>query len=135
MIVKLPISEIVQQVCQEPDRDTKIQILRQWDSPALREYLRLAFSTAIKWRIPEGRPPFKPCREPDVEWAMYNELRRMYIFLPGQDNLSEARRQILFITLLESMPPSDAEFLCDVVKDHKIPEGLDLQTVKEAFRV
>ncbi len=42
--------------------------------------------------------------------------------------------QQLFVNLLESMDPKDAAFLCNFVKDHKIPEGINENVIKQAFR-
>jgi hypothetical protein len=31
------------------------------------------------------------------------------------------------------MPESDAKFLCNVVKDHKLPQGISATLIKEAY--
>lgn len=133
-MLKLPISEIVEQVCKATNREDKINILRRHDSQALRTYLKLAIDKNMRMLIPEGTPNFRPCEQLDVEWVLYNELRRMYIFYPGGNpNLSQGRREALFITLLESMGQKDAEFLCNVVKDKKLPQGISAKLIKEAY--
>lgn len=133
-MLKLPISEIVEQAAKAQTRAEKLAILHKHDNPALRAYLKIAIDKKAKMLVPEGMPNFKRCEELDVEWVLYNELRRMYIFFPGgNDKLSSSRREALFITMLESMPPKDAEFLCNVVKDKKLPQGLSAKLIKEAF--
>jgi hypothetical protein len=133
-MIKAPISTIVNEAAKAPTIEQKVMILRKHDHPALRTYLKMALDKNLKWALPPGTDvPYTPCDQLDVEWVLYGELRRMYIFLPGGNpNLTDANRQRLFITLLESMLPADAEFLINVV-NHKLPDGLDKKVVMAAF--
>ena len=126
--------QILEAVCNAPTIPDKIRVLQAHDHKALRGYLKMAFDKNLRWMLPEGTPPFKPCEEVDVDHVPYNEFRRMYIFLPGGNpNLADKRRQELFVNLLESMDPKDAAFICKFVKDHNIPEGIDEGIVKQAY--
>jgi len=126
--------QILEDVCNAPTNQDKINILKTHDHKALRGYLKMAFDKNLHWALPEGTPPFKPCEEVDVDHVLYNEFRRMYIFIPGgNSNLTGKRRQELFVTMLEAMHPKEAEFICEVVKDHKVPAGITEQVVKQAF--
>jgi hypothetical protein len=128
------ISEIVAEAAEMPYKEDKIARLRAYDHPALRGYLRMALDPNMKMALPEGRPPFKPSKVPDLESVLYREFRRMYIFFPGGNtNLKPGRREQLFITFLESLDPKEADFILDVVKAKKLPEGLDEATIWEAF--
>ena len=134
MIPRL-ISDIVKEAAMAQTKEDKIQILRSnLRGDALPIYLRLAIDRNIKWLIPEGAPNYTPSPHPDTEYVAYNEARRLYIFLEGgQPNLRQSRREQLFIQLLETMHPRDADFLINVVKDHKLPEGLTEKVIREAF--
>ena len=126
--------QILEEVTNAPTTADKVATLRKHDSKQLRGYLKIAFDKNLKLALPEGTPPFKPCEEVDVDHVLYHEFRRMYIFVPeGNPNLTDKRRQELFTELLESMHPKEAEFLCDVVKDKKLPEGITEQVVKQAY--
>ena len=65
---------------------------------------------------------------------LYGLLRKLYLFVEGGNpNLKPARREYLFIELLESVHPSEAELLCQI-KDKKLKcNGLTYNLVKETF--
>ena len=57
----------------------------------------------------------------------------MYLFLEGgHPTLPQLKREKLFIEVLESVHPDDAKFLL-LLKDKKLPEGLDVKQVVKAF--
>jgi hypothetical protein len=127
-------SAIVKETVTAPTRGEKLAILRKYDSPAFRFYLRLAIDPQIAWELPPGAPPFKKCEEVDNESVLYREARRMYVFLKGGNaNLKAAKREGLFISLLEAMRPEEADFFINVVKDKKLPEGLTPDLIVEAY--
>ncbi len=133
-MIKKYFHQILQEICTAPTRADKITLLRHYDEKSLRGYLKMAFDRNLEWELPDGAPPFKPCSELDVEFVLRHEFRRMYIFLKGGNpNLQRKQREALFVTLLESMHPKDAEFLVNVVKDKKIPSGIDPGMIKEAW--
>jgi hypothetical protein len=133
-MIKKYFYQILQEICMAPTRQDKIILLRHHDEPALRGYLKMAFDRNLNWLLPDGAPPFKPCAELDVEFVLRHEYRRMYIFLEGGNpNLKQKQREALFVTLLESVHPKDAEFLVDVVKDKKVPPGIDARIIQEAW--
>lgn len=104
------------------------------EKPAVRTILQYAFHPEIIWELPRGTPPFKPNRFVDQEGMMWNEVRRLYLFVRGgNDNLKQLKREYLFIQLLENVAPQDAEMLINI-KDKKPPvPGITLGLVKEAF--
>lgn len=130
--MKLGIAEILQQA-EHLNDDAKVLFLRQHDSFALREILKYAYDKRIEWDIPDGTPPYAPCQFLDQEGMLYREIKKMYLFQKGGNpNLKPAKRETLFIQLLESIPHADAELLV-AVKDHKMPYNISELTVREAF--
>ena len=83
---------------------------------------------------PEGNPPYKENQFDDCQPMLYQEVRRMYLFVEGgNDNITKLKREQLFIGLLESLDRDDAKLLC-AVKDKKLPyKGITPQIVKDAF--
>ena len=61
----------------------------------------------------------------------YQEMRRMYVFLEGKANVSKARREQLFIEILEQLDPDDAAVLIEA-KDRKI-KGVSKNVIKQAY--
>ena len=62
-------------------------------------------------------------------------MRKLYLFVEGGNpNLKQVRREYLFVELLESIDPSEAELLLQV-KDKKIKcRGLTYNLVKETVQ-
>ena len=82
----------------------------------------------MKFALPEGRPPFNPATQADIEGRLYMEMRRVYLFTEGgHPTLKQKRREELFIQLLESVSPDDAELLIGM-KDHELPPALQVIT-------
>jgi hypothetical protein len=126
------ISEILDAVKKAVTLEDKVNILRQNDSDALRYILELAFHPNVGWQLPEGAPPYKPSEVLDTEGRLYHETRTIPLYLSGnRPEITKVKREMLFISLLESLYPKDAELLI-AVKDKKV-EGLTLDTVNTAF--
>ena len=69
------------------------------------------FHPDVKWALPEGVPPYRKS-EVDVPAMLHQEARRLYLFWEGGNpNLKPARREQLFINLLESLNQDDAELI------------------------
>ena len=132
--MKLGVAEILQKVSKLSRRSDKVNELRKNDNFAVRTILQGAFDSRIKWLLPEGTPPFKKNDLVDLEGVLYAEVRKLYLFVEGGKNdLKPLKRETLFIELLESLAPADADLLC-AVKDKKIPyKGITPQLVREAF--
>ena len=128
----LAIAEILDLVKESKDVQTKVSLLRQYDSETLRYILELAFHPNVGWWLPEGAPPYKPCEVLDTEGRLYQEARTLPLYLYGnRPDLKQVQRENLFIGLLESLHPKDALLLI-AVKDKKV-EGLNIATINEAF--
>ena len=134
--MKLPsISTILKEASEIKDRKKRIQFLRSHHPNKLMlTLLKYVYDPSIKFALPPGEPPFKKSEAIDQENMLYNEMRRFYLFLEGGNpDLSNLRRETLFIQLLESIDPDDARLLC-AVKDKKMPyKGITEKLVREAF--
>lgn len=132
--MRLGIAEILEKVSNEPKRELKIEMLRKYDSSAIRTVLKYALDPDIKWALPEGDPPYKPCQFLDQENMLYSEARRLYLFIEGGNpNLNPLKREALFIQLLESITPADAKLIC-AAKEKKIPhKGITVKLINEAY--
>ncbi len=128
----LAIAEILDLVKESKDVQTKVSLLRQYDSETLRYILELAFHPNVGWWLPEGAPPYKPCEVLDTEGRLYQEARTLPLYLYGnRPDLKQVQRENLFIGLLESLHPKDANLLI-AVKDKKVA-GLNVAIINEAF--
>ena len=126
------LGEIMLDVKEAKSVGEKIKILQKNDSRELRGILELTYDNRLTWALPEGNPPYQPLdKSMDNQGMLYSEMRRMYVFLEGKANVSQARREQMFVQILETLDPDDAKLLIEV-KDRKI-KGCSKATVKQAF--
>lgn len=123
----------VTQMLEEIQADPKAIELYKNDA-VLKLVFEYAFDPAKKMILPEGTPPFKHAAEPlgMTPTNLFGELRRLYVFCRA--DLSNLRRESLFISLLEGCHPTEAEVLI-AVKDqalHKKYPKITRKLVSEA---
>ena len=130
--MKKGIGEIIKEVKDAKSVGEKIRILQREDNRELRGLLELTYDNRLTWALPEGNPPYKPLdKSMDNQGMLYSEMRRMYIFLEGKSNVNQARREQLFIEILEQLDPDDAALLIEA-KDRKI-KGVSKNVIKQAY--
>ena len=132
--MKLMISEILKQCGEISQRQKKIEFLRKNYSPALGTILKYTYDPNLKFLLPEGPVPYTPSNVVENHGMLYSEARKLYLFVEGgHPNLTQIKRETLFIQLLESVHPEDAKLL-ESVKDKKLPfKGVTKKLVQEAF--
>ena len=124
------------EVAKAKTKDQKKATLIKYDNSALRELLRYAFDPNLKFLLPPGNPPHKyagDTNEPNPTY-LYGLVRKLYLFVEGGNTaLKQSRREYLFIEMLESIHPLEAELLLQV-KDKKVKcRGLPYNLVKNTF--
>ena len=113
MVKYLP--EILKEINEKPELLTTVYK----DNYAVKAVLQYAFDKNLKMELPEGTPPYKPDTAPlgMSPTTLYNQVKKFYIF--QRKDLSNARREQLFIQLLESVHPSEAEIVV-LIKDQNL---------------
>jgi hypothetical protein len=134
--MRLPlVSSILKDASEIKSKKDRVKFLRSHHpNKVMLQLLKYAFDPKIKFALPEGNPPYSPCGVLDNEAGLYQEARRLYLFIEGgHPDLTQLRRETLFIQVLESIPPAEAELLL-AVKDKNLPyKGINLLIVREAF--
>jgi len=130
----LMISEILEQASKLKTKQEKIAYLRANYTKQLHFILEHAFNPNIKFLLPKGKPPFTAMPTGEGQGMLYTEARKLYLFVEGgHPTLTQLRRETLFIQLLESIDPKDADLLIHV-KDKKLPyKNITAALIKEAF--
>jgi Family of unknown function (DUF6433) len=130
----LSISEILAQADDAPLFEDKVYVLRNNYSKPLVHVLQAAFDDRIKFLLPEGPVPYRGTRAIGQEGNLYQEARRLYLFVKGgHPTLSQRRREDLFIQLLENLDHKDADLLVHI-KDKKLPyPTITYEVFKAAF--
>ena len=129
-------NEVLQKVSNAKTKAQKIKLLRELNSPALRSILIANFDESVISMLPEGDVPYKPNDAPEEteHTKLIQEYRKLYLFFKGGANISQTRRETLFIQLLEGLHAKEAEVL-SLMKDRKIGKRWKItrQCVEEAF--
>ena len=109
------IVEILNEVNDDPSALAKYK-----DNSALRFVFQHAFLPEHKFDLPEGTPPFKEDAGPlGMSPANFTqETKKFYIFTKAKQ-LVKARKEHLFIQLIENIHPSEAKVLI-AIKDQKL---------------
>ena len=131
-------SEIATKINNAKDKPKKLKVLKENDSIPLRQVLKGAFDPNIEWLLPPGDVPYTANDAPvgTEHTVLSQEAKRLYLFTKGGDNsLSNTKREVLFIQLLEGLSAEEAEFLVTVVnkKVNNKYKGFTANLVKEAF--
>jgi hypothetical protein len=132
------LSEICLKVNNAKDKSKKLRVLRENDSQPLRQVLKGAFSPNIVWDLPKGDVPYTPNDAPigTEHTALMQEARTLFRFVKGADTtITQNKREIMFIQMLEGLCAEEAKFLTDVVNKrlNKVYKGLTANLVKDAF--
>lgn len=135
MAIKLSIAEVIKEAAKLKAKSDKVEWLRKHDAVPLRTVLRLIYDESIEFLIPDSAPPWKKNSLPDTDTMLYREARRLRIFVKGggYDNLSQVKRESLFISLLEDINNEDADLLANHMISHTTVKGLTKKTLEEAF--
>ena len=126
-MAKLPdnplVSELFKAVHGKKDKKGKADLLSQYKRDDVKALLIWNFDKQIKSAIPEGDVPYKKNEAPinsGGHTRLVHEWRTLYNFIRGgNDQLSQMKRETMFIQLLESLHESEAELLM-LVKDKKL---------------
>jgi len=138
--MKLPpdqlVSEVIQRVSNCKTKDEKIEVLRHYDSPALRSILIWNFNSKVESAVPVGEVPYTPNDAPagTEHTRLIHEWKKFNHFVKGVSNLPQTKREVMFIQVLESLHHSEAELLC-IVKDKQLHKRFKITKVmvQEAF--
>ena len=134
--MKLLLNEVLQKVSNAKTKAQKVKLLDEYNTPALRAILIANFDESVISMLPDGDVPYKPNDAPEEteHTKLIQEYRKLYLFFKGGANISQARRETLFIQLLEGLHAKEAEVL-SLVKDKKIGKRWKItrQCVEEAF--
>ncbi len=135
-VMQLLLNEVLQKVSNAKTKAQKIKLLQEHNSPALRQILIANFDESIISMLPEGDVPYEKNEVPEgtEHTKLVHEYRKLYLFFKGGANISQNRRESLFIQLLEGLHQGEAEVLC-LVKDKKLGKRWKItrQCVEEAF--
>ena len=134
---RLLISEVLRKVSNAKTKQEKINLLRKYNSNALRQLLIINFDESVVSVMPEGDVPYTPNDAPagTDHTRLEHEYRGLYRFFKGGAKLPSLKRESMFVQLLEGLHADEAELIV-LVKDGQLAKKYKRITkavVSEAF--
>ena len=120
----LLISEILGMVQAASTRAERIELLKKHNCLALRDILKGGLDESLVWILPKGEPPYKKDEKQPIGLSpstLQKQSPRLRYFVAGGpgERLTSSRRERIFINVLESIHPREAELLI-AVKDRQL---------------
>ena len=113
--------EVLQKVSNAKTKKEKIKLLQEMNSNALRMLLIINFDDSVVSMLPPGDVPYTPNDAPEgTEHTMLEKAARLlHHFFKGGSNVSQVKRENMFVQMLEGLNAGEAEALI-LAKDKKI---------------
>lgn len=114
--MKLLITEILQKVNNAKTKADKSKLLQEYDSQALRSLLIWNFDESVMTLLPSGEVPYRKNTAQKGLDHIYleGEQRKFAYFVKGGMNVTNMKREEIFVGLLETLHSDEAELLCEV---------------------
>lgn len=141
--MRLMIHEILEKAAAAKNKEEKIKILQENNHLALRDILRGGMDNTIEFILPEGKPPHEdPEKMGYSRNSLFNQTKRFKYFVKGGpgENMPSAKRERMFINILETVHPKEGELLI-MMKDKRLIKsnnsayysGITKKLIQEAF--
>ncbi len=128
------IHEVIVEAGKKRSKAEKVECLKQNESWALKDILRGTYDDAVQWLVPEGAPPYTPNKEESTPSNLIRQNTQFKYLVDSRDarNVLKAKRENIYIRLLESIHPLDAEIVINMVSKKSI-KGISKSVVQEAY--
>lgn len=133
---KMEIYEILQKFEAAKNKQERVKVLQQNNIMPLLDVLRGTFDDSIQWNLPGGTPPYTPSSAETPPSSLLRQHRNFKYFVKGlqeSSKLTPVRRERMFIDMLETVHPNDAEILVSMINKKSPVKGLTKKIVEEAF--
>jgi hypothetical protein len=132
-----PVHDILAAVSVEKTNAKKVEILQRYNDNFIKSILIWNFDESIQSVLPEGDVPLQAKEDADQRPSsnIRKEWNKLYNFVKGgNDAMNRLRKETMFINILESLHPSEAEILI-LVKDKKLQSKYSItkQLVSDAY--
>ena len=138
------VHELLEAVDSERVKANKLDLLRAHGDDSFKMTMIWNFDESVISMLPEGNVPYQPV-ESDVQanremglpqrTTIRNSARNFYRFIKGgDDQMNKIKREGLFINILETLPPPEADILV-LVKDKALNTKYNItkELVAEAY--
>ena len=136
-MARLLIPEVFEKFESLTKKEEKVKLLKENNHPALQDILRINFDADVVSVMPAGAPPYEKDDAPKghSSSSLFKLHRQFKYFFKGPfaNQVQPIRREGIFLNILESIHPAEADVLV-AAKDRKLKvKGLTKALVDEAF--
>lgn len=128
--------EIFEEFEKATNKAQRMDVLKKYSNvQAFIDVLRGTFDESLVFKLPEGKPPYtpnKPESTPSTLLRKHKDFGYLVVNGPGAE-WPAFKRENLFIRMLESVHPKDAEILCCMIDKKSPVKYLTKNLVQEAF--
>jgi|TARA_B100001094_G_scaffold37646_1_gene31970 hypothetical protein len=116
-------------------REEKIQVLKNNETWALKDIIKGSMDDKIQWLLPKGEVPYTKCEEWNHPTTLLKKNKDFKYVVKGGPGMSMPtyKREKIFLGILESIHPSDADLVCKMINKEKPVKGITAKLVEEAF--
>lgn len=119
-------------------RKERVNILKEHTKHwALRDVLQGTFDDRVVWNLPSGAVPYTPEAEgaptPSTLLKQHMNFKFFVKGVKSSDDLLNVKRERMFVDILESIDPRDAEILVAMINKKPPAKGLTKKIVQEAM--
>ena len=131
------IHDVLVRAGEAPTRVEKIEVLREYNTLALRDVLKGAYDDSIQFIIPKGVPPYSAARPESTPSNLKKQSSKFRFFVKGGpgEQLPRLKVEQMFIKVLEVINAEDAKLIIKM-KDKELDgvyKGITKKLVMEAF--
>ena len=134
--MRLLMHEVLQKVSNAKTKKEKIKLLQEYNTNALRMLLIINFDDSVVSLLPPGNVPYTPNEAPEgtEHTILEKEARLLHHFFKGGSNVSQVKREQMFVQMLEGLNSGEADALINA-KDKQIGKRWKITkaAVTEAF--
>lgn len=132
---QLDVHEVFEKFEKAKTRAEKIQVLKQNETWALKDVIKGALDPKIEWLLPKGEVPYTACEAHNAPSTLLRKnVDFKYVVKGGPGMRMPAfKREKIFLGIVESIHPKDAELVCAMINKQLPVKGLTPKIVEEAF--
>lgn len=130
----LEIFEILEEFGKQTTKAKRIEVLKKYENvPAFKDVLRGTFDDSLEFLLPEGKPPYTPNIPESVPSTLLKKHKEFGYFVKGGVDQPQYKRENIFIRMLESIHPQDAEVVLSMVAKKSPVKYLTKNLIEETF--
>lgn len=131
----LQVYQVLEKFAKAKTKEEKVQVLKRNETWALKDIIKGSMDKSIQFLIPDGDPPYTPSEEHNAPSTLLRKHRdfKYIVKSPGAEKLPAFKRERIFLEILESIHPDDAELVVKMINKKTPVKGLTKAIVEEAF--